>query len=300
MPSRLIDSHHHLWDLEANAYPWLQLETPPAIFIGDVSPIMRPYRLDAFLTDSAGQGLVKSVHVEAGFDPGDPVGETRWLQALADEHGFPHGIVAHARLNAGDVEDVLDAHRSFANVRGVRQIVMADADPRYALAESPDLLSQPGWRKGFALLEPRNLSFDLQLLPHQMADAAALARVFPDTRIVIDHAGLPLLHEAGGFDRWRQGMRVLAEHANVAVKLSGLGMIDHRWTVESVRPVVSTTIELFGVDRCMFASNFPVDSMYRSYAAWVGALEAITSDLGLTGNEQDALFYRVAECWYRL
>ena len=215
------------------------------------------------------------MHVEVGWDPSDPVGETRWLQGVADRHGFPHGIVASAELHEAGVADVLEGHCESANMRGVRQLLLSHTDPLYNLCPRADLLTDPQWRAGFALLEEHGLSFDLQVYPHQMADAADLAAAFPGTQIVLDHAGLPIERESGGLERWRAGMAGLAAHPNVAVKISGLGQVDHHWTLESIRPIVTETIELFGVERCLFASNFPIDSLYSDYG---------TLDLELRGD----------------
>lgn len=300
MPARMIDSHHHLFDLDANPYPWLQLDPPPDIFVGDITPIRRPYLVDDLLADAAGCNLRKSVHIEVGWDPSDLVGETRWLQSVADERGFPHAIVAEAHLHEDGAQAILEEHSAFPNTRGIRHQILAHDDPRFNTAERPDMLTLPAWRAGFALLEPLGLSFDLQIYAHQMADAADLAASFPQTQIVLDHAGLPLLHEEGGWERWETGMRALAAHENVVTKISGLGMVDHSWTTDSIRPVVARTLEIFGVDRCLFGSNFPVDGLYSSYGTVVAAYEAIVGELGLSANEQDAFFYANAERVYRL
>jgi predicted TIM-barrel fold metal-dependent hydrolase len=299
VPERLVDAHHHLYDLETGKYPWLQLELDIDLFIGDLAPLKRSYLVENLLADAAEHGLEKSVHVQVDWDHTDQVGETAWLQSVADVHGFPHGIVAHATLEDPDVASVLDGHCAHANVRGVRQLVQAHDDPRYGLAE-PGVLGREDWRRGFALLEPRELSFDLQLYPHQAAEGADLARAFPTTQIVVDHAGLPFLHEPDGFERWKTGLRELAACDNVAVKLSGLGMMKHDWTTADLRPVVAEAVDAFGVDRCLWASNFPVDGLYSTYSAVVEAYEEIVDGLGLSAAERDAFFARNAERVYRL
>ena len=91
----IIDPHHHLWDLGRNKYPWLQDRTLAPRLEGDIRPIAKDYLLDDYASDTRRQNVVKSVHVECGWDPSNPVGETEWLQRLADQHGYPHGIVAH-------------------------------------------------------------------------------------------------------------------------------------------------------------------------------------------------------------
>ena len=300
MPARMIDAHHHLFDLETGNYPWLQMDIEIDLFIGDLAPLKKTYLVESLLADAVGSNLEKSVHIQVDWDPSDPVGETRWLQSVADAHGFPHGIVASAHLHADGLEAVLEGHCAFANTRGIRQQVLAHDDPRWNTAERPNMLTLPTWRRGFAQLEKHGLSFDLQIYGHQMADGADLARTFPGTQIVLDHAGLPLLHEEGGWERWESGMRLLAACDNVATKISGLGMVRHDWTVDFIRPIVAATFEIFGVDRCLWGSNFPVDGLYTSYRTVVEAYEQVVADLGLSADEQDAFFYRNAERVYRL
>jgi len=299
MPARTLDAHHHLYDLETGTYPWLQLDLELDLFVGDIAPLKRSYRVENLLADAAGANLRKSVHVQVDWDPTDPVGETAWLQSVADEHGFPHGIVAHAHLEQGDIEDTLVEHCAYPNVRGIRQLVQAHDDPRFGFVE-PGLMARDDWRRGFALLERHGLSFDLQVFAHQMGEGADLAAAFPSTQIVVTHSGLPLMHEDGWFERWQDGLRLLAARDNVALKVSGLGMMKHDWTVDDIRPVVAAAFEIFGIDRCLWGSNFPVDGLYGTYADAVAAYEQIAADLDLSADEQDAFFYRNAERVYRV
>jgi predicted TIM-barrel fold metal-dependent hydrolase len=294
----IVDPHHHLWDLERFSYPWLSARPLPASVAGDVAPIAKSYLLDDYLADTTNQNVVKSVHVDAGFDPSLPVEETRWLQSIADQRGFPHGVVARAELHRPDVETTLAAHCRFPNVRGIRHIVNWHHDPAKTYVTKPDFLADPAWLRGFALLKRFNLSFDLQLYPSQMADAAALAAAHGDTMIILNHAGMPVDRDAEALSLWRTGMRALAAQPNVWVKISGLGMVDWRWTEESLRPFVLDTIEIFGPDRCMFASNFPVDKLYSSFDALYGAFKRIVSDFSM--GEQRKLFSDAALAVYRI
>ena len=273
----IVDPHHHLWDLERFSYPWLSARPLPASVAGDVAPIAKSYLLDDYLADTAKQKVVKSVHVDAGFDPAQPVEETRWLQSIADQRGFPHGIVARAELHRPDVETTLASHCRFPNVRGIRHIVNWHPDPAKTYVTKPDFLTDPAWLRGFAQLKRYNLSFDLQLYPSQMADAAALAAAHGDTTIILNHAGMPVDRDPEALSLWRAGMRALGAQPNVWVKISGLGMVDWRWTEQSIRPFVLETIEIFGPDRCMFASNFPVDKLYSSFDALYDAFKSIVS-----------------------
>ena len=206
----IVDPHHHLWDLERFSYPWLSARPLPASVAGDVAPIAKSYLLDDYLADTAKQNVVKSVHVDAGFDPAQPVEETRWLQSIADQRGFPHGIVARAELHRPDVETTLASHCRFPNVRGIRHIVNWHPDPAKTYVTKPDFLTDPAWLRGFAQLKRYNLSFDLQLYPSQMADAAALAAAHGDTTIILNHAGMPVDRDPEALSLWRAGMRALA------------------------------------------------------------------------------------------
>ena len=294
----IVDPHHHLWDLERFSYPWLSARPLPASVAGDVAPIAKSYLLDDYLADTAKQKVVKSVHVDAGFDPAQPVEETRWLQSIADQRGFPHGIVARAELHRPDVETTLASHCRFPNVRGIRHIVNWHPDPAKTYVTKPDFLTDPAWLRGFAQLKRYNLSFDLQLYPSQMADAAALAAAHGDTTIILNHAGMPVDRDPEALSLWRAGMRALGAQPNVWVKISGLGMVDWRWTEQSIRPFVLETIEIFGPDRCMFASNFPVDKLYSSFDALYDAFKSIVRDFSV--GERRKLFSDTALAVYRI
>jgi predicted TIM-barrel fold metal-dependent hydrolase len=297
---QIIDAHHHLWDLERHDYPWLRPETPhPA---GDLTPICQSYRLADFLFDAAGLGLVKSVHLQAEVDRRDTVAETAWLQAIADAPdagGFPHGIVAFADLADPKVEATLERHCRYGNMRGIRYILNYEEGlPLYCATERGDWLRDPQWRQGYGLLGKYGLSFDLQIFWQQMPDALDLARAFPATQIILNHTGMPRKRDPAYVDAWRNGMQTLAAAPNVAAKISGLTMFHHDWTIELIRPFVLDTIEIFGVERCMFASNFPVDKLHADYRAIWRSFDQITADFA--PGERRQLFHDNAERFYRL
>ena len=293
----VIDPHNHLWDLGRNKYPWLQ-ENLSLRLEGDLRPIAKDYLLEDYLADARNQNVVKCVHVECGWDPSNPVGETEWLQGIADKHGSPHGIVARATLDAPNVEQILEGHVRYANVRGIRHAINWHPDPTKTYVARPDLIRTDAWRRGFALLRRFGLSFDLQLYPAQMADAAELAHSYPDVLIILDHAGMPVDRDEEGIRLWRRGMHNLASASNVVVKISGLGTVDHDWTVESIRPFVLQTIEAFGVSRCMFASNFPVDKLFSNFDTLYAAFHEITASFSF--EERRMLFHDNAARYYRL
>ena len=296
---QVVDPHIHLWDLEANRYPWL--EKPADIFTGDYSSIARTHRLEDFLADAGPVEVLKVVHIDAGHDPADPVRETRWLQDIADRpgsRGLPNAIVASIDLSRPDAGATLEAHAAAPNLRGVRQILNVHADPYFDYV-GRHFMEEETWAGNFGLLGRHGLSFDLHIYPSQMPAAAALAAAHPDIPIVLNHTGMFADRgSVAGWRAWRGGLRALAAQPNVSVKISGLGMLDHRWTVESLRPYALEALDAFGVDRAMFASNFPVDRLYSSYEALWSAYAAIVSDMG--EHEKAAMFRGNAERIYRI
>ena len=166
--TRIIDAHHHLWDLAANYYPWLTDRIGPRMY-GDYAAIRRNYLVDDFRRDIGSVPVVKSVHVQAEHDHSDPVRETRWLQAEAERCGFPHAIIAYADLSAprDRLEALLDAHCAFANVRGVRQMVheVLLPDMRHPI----DHLADERWQRNLSILAQALASF-------RIADPAAPGR----------------------------------------------------------------------------------------------------------------------------
>ena len=136
------------------------------------------------------------------------------------------------------------------------------------------------------------------MLFRSSGEAATLAAAFPNIQIMLTHAGLPLDRSDEGLAGWRRGMALLADRPNVAVKISGLPMTDWHWTTDSLRPIVLQTIELFGVQRAMFGSNFPVDKLFSDFDTLCNAYRAIIAHF--TPEEQRKLFSDNAERFYRL
>lgn len=293
-----VDAHHHFQDLAHNHYPWLADPDAPPKLEGDLTPIRRDYLPPDYRSDLAPVDLVASVHIQHGWDPADPVGETRWLARLAETEGLPDAIVVFADLAAPDADALLERHAVCPRVRGVRQILNWHPDPRFRVAERRDLMTDAGWRRGYQRLRAHNLSFDLQIYWPQMDDARRLAADFPDTLVILNHFGMPIDRSPAGVADWRAAMTRLAEAPNVLVKLSGLGLGRPRWTVADTTPLLSTVVEIFGVARCMLGTNLPVDRLFAPPSQIFEAFRALVS--GMSVDERDAIYRGNAMRAYRL
>ncbi len=292
-----VDAHIHLWDLKRLSYPWLTAPFSADGLSGSVEAIAVDYGVEAYRADAARWTLAGAVHVDAGAHPGDADSETEWLESLAETQGLPTAIVAFAALNAADVEAALERQAAHPRVRGIRHIANWHSDPFYTYTPN-NLLEDPAWARGFAALARHGLSFDLQAYPGQFEAAAQLAQRHPDVPIMLNHAGMPLMAQADGHDQWSKAMARLAQLPQVSVKISGFGLMDHNWSIESIRPYVLETIETFGTERCMFASDFPTDKLYADFDRVIGAYDALTADF--SDDERRALFGRNANRLYRL
>ncbi len=275
----IVDAHHHIWDTRLGRHPWLCERPRIGSRYGDYEAICQPYLVEDYRQDAGELELAGSVYVEAEWDPADPLGETRWVHEQAEAHGLPSAVVAQAWLDAEDAEATLAAQAAFPLVRGVRHkpavVHGRHAPPPFARGA----MSDPRWRRGYALLARFELSFDLQCPWWHLEEAAELARAHPGVSLIVDHTGLPSDRSEEGLALWSRAMRVLAREPNAFAKISGLGIPGQPWTVARQRRVVLETIDAFGAERCMFASNFPVDSLCADLATIYHGFTEIVAEL---------------------
>jgi predicted TIM-barrel fold metal-dependent hydrolase len=298
---KIVDAHHHLWDLnnKDTKYSWLMV-TEGEAFFGDYAAIRKNYLLDDYIEDTKNQNIIKSVHVQAEHDDDKPVNETAWLQSLADTHSskLPNAIVAFADFSKNNVSEILDAHQEYKNTRGIRQILSYNKDePKYSHA-TEDFMKNSTWVENFKYIRNRNLSFDIQIYKHQMEDAVNLANKYNDVLFILNHTGEPCYQSKEYIESWEQNMKKLAKCENVVAKISGLGMFDPNWTIDSTRIFVEKTIQIFGIERCMFASNFPVDKIFNSFDTYWNSFKEITKNY--SENDKKLLFSSNAEKYYRI
>lgn len=310
---KLCDPHFHLWDIAARPNPNLGAaveENLPryvaADYLADMSQLPSPLEASC------------SVHVETvvgQVDGGaviDSVAETRFVVDQMATTAHPTGIVAYVHLGRDTAAAArqLDAHAEAANggLRGVRMILNHHPDnPQltWPQVEHGEFLRSPLFAEGIALLGERGLSFDLQCNPHQFVDAAAVFGGVPQTPVIIDHLGSFHDGEDAAYEQmWRDGMQQLAALPHVYIKLSMLFFCAANYHTDSskeahVRGLVLDAIEMFGVERCMFASNYPVDriqgidinTLYGRFLDW-------TADLST--SERQSLFHDTAVTAYHM
>lgn len=287
---RFVDAHIHLWDLATGWYPSLEGEYTPDLNeygVGDHSKIMgKNYLMTEYLADARNTNLTKLVHVTAAIVD-DMTEETRWLQGLADNMDTPMAIVGWTDLARpiAEVEAELRRHAESPNFRGIRNQQGVDYTSEH-IAEA------------FGVLNKLGLLYDAVANEENLQDAAKMVARFPNMHFVLEHTGWPTKSDKAAFEKWQAGMDAFAALPNTSCKISGLGMVMHAWTVDDFRPWVLHAIKAFGPDRCMFATNFPVDGVYSTYDELVGAFNEITQDF--SDAERDAMFAANAERIYNI
>ena len=297
-PFPIIDAHHHLWDLERNYYPWLSDHPEPNFFLGDYTALKRRYMPYDYRRDAAGFEIVGTVHVEAEWDRDDQVGETRWIHEVAAEHGMPNAVVGHVWLDDPEAEAKLATHAAFPLMRGIRSKPVTAPTADAPFPDGPRSLSDPAWREGYRLLGVHGLSYDLRVPFWHLSEAATVIERHPEIPVVLNHTGFPWDRSEEGLGAWRAEMVAIARIPWVYVKLSELGLKDAPWTVESNRRVVLEALEILGVERCMWASNFPPASLRVGYREQLeGFLDILST---LSDNERRAVFQDTAKSFYRM
>lgn len=241
----------------------------PRIF-GPYQPICRDYSIDEFRGDIAGCDIVKSVYVQTNWPAGRSYDEARWVQSVADATGWPHGNVAYADLGDAEAGSLIKRLASLPATRGIRQQLHWHENPQYRFASRPDVMNDADWRRGLATLADHGLLFELQIFTSQMRDGASLARSFPDTIFVLEHAGMLEDMSPAGWQFWRDGMASLAECPNVNVKLSGLGTFVHACREDVMGPIIAETVALFGADRCFTEAISRLKSSGRITKHYIG------------------------------
>lgn len=290
-----IDSHHHLWDLEAVHYPWLMAKGEVRFF-GDPAPIARNYLADEFTADARAHDFEGSVHIQVGA--ADGLAEARWVDGIAThqqaaQENWAMRQVAFCDLSSPHLTEDLEALSALPSVAGVRQII-GRAPGEDALTGTRELIESPAFEQGLRQLAHYGFSFDLQLLPELMAPMAQLLKTIDDVPIALCHAGSPYDRTDEGLAYWADQLQYLSQLPHVSAKLSGLGMFAHGWEVDDFAPITQAVLDQFGAERVMFGSNFPVCSLTSDYSKLIEAYEQL-----IPQDAQAHIFGKTAARFYR-
>lgn len=289
-----IDAHHHLWDLSRVQYPWL-LARGEARFFGQPDPIRKDYLPADYARDTAGR-ISRSVHVQVGARPADELRETAFVADCCkqSEGHFPAAAVVALDLGQESIEKDLAAQLEYPVTRGVRHMIGKSPEENPSL---PPFVPET-WVKNWRTVASHELSFDLQLTEDQFEIVLSALRLVPELRVAICHLASPWDRSAEGFRRWRSWMRQFAELPNISMKISGLSMFTQRWEEQTFLDWGLAALEIFGPERCMLGSNFPVDSLYLDYDELFTAWEKLV--MQCSGEEAARLAGGTASEFYRL
>ncbi len=296
-PMPIVDAHHHLWNLEGDlSYPWLT--SGEHAYMGDNSALRRTYLPPEYHRDTALHNVIATVHIEAECQRDRQVAETAWVSAIADEFAMPNAIVAHAWIDEPNSEEILLQHKAYPLVRGIRTKPVISKGPDDSVAGEPRSLQDPNWRRGLDLLRKHDLSWDLRVPWWHLEEAAEVVRENPDLRVILNHTGYPMDRSAEALAVWRRGLAALAACDNVACKISGLPVLGEPYTLSANQPIILDAICMFGVERCMFASNYPVDGLKGSWDYIYSTYKRVVAHF--SESDRQKLFARNALRFYRI
>jgi predicted TIM-barrel fold metal-dependent hydrolase len=295
---KLVDAHHHLWDLSLHYYPGLTDKPNQKFFLGSIDTLRRNYLAEDYLRDAHDHNVLTTVHVEAEMSRDSQIKETQWLSQVNEMHGFPGAIVAHASFHTDNAEEIIARQAAYPLVRGIRSKPVTAESPAQVAPGAPGTMQDDRWLRGFSVLERYRLSWDLRVPFWHLVEAAEVARAFPGTRIVLNHTGFPWDRSEEGLAAWRSAMEQLARNPNVFLKVSEFGLKDAAWNYEQNRRIVLDALAIFGIERSMFASNFPVAGLRINYDGLVRAMKRMLAHLSV--EDQERFFWRNACAFYRL
>jgi predicted TIM-barrel fold metal-dependent hydrolase len=285
---RFVDAHVHFWDHSVPGLRWAFLEpTWEHPKLGAMKTLDAPrYTTDEFRASVGDVNVDKVVHVEATARDCDPVAETAWLHSVAEETGWPTAIVGRCALGEPDAPAVIQRHAEHDRFRGVRDLKAGSLLRTAAVDDACRALAEVG------------ASCELFLTVDQFDAARSLAERHDTVTFVLGHMGLPVARDDDHLPSWQAALESLRSADNVVCKISALSGADPNWTIDSIRPWFSVCLDVFGIDRCILASNWPVDSLFGDYPGLSSVHQGLTAHLA--ESEQAALLATNAERVYRI
>ena len=274
----MIDSHQHFWQLGRFDYPWMS---------NDLGVLYRDYLPADLAPIIARNGITKTVLVQAS----NSIAESRWLLELADANSFIAGVVGWVDLASVEIDAQLDEVCAHPKFKGVRHLVESESHD--------DWLVQPHVLSGLKKLSARGLSYDLLVHTRHLQYVPQVAERCPDLNLVIDHLAKPPIAR-NEFKDWSEALKSVARIPNIHCKLSGLVTEANwsSWQTNDLRPYVDHAFELFGADRMMFGSDYPVCLLASSYDRVLASFQELLG--GLSDSDRDKIFGQNATRFYRL
>jgi predicted TIM-barrel fold metal-dependent hydrolase len=292
---KIIDSHFHFW--RQQDLPWLSGPMVPRIF-GPYEALRRDYPIAEFLSDLAGSGIEKAVYIQVNWAKERFEDEVAWVQKTADETGWPHAIVGYADMTVDDVRPQLDRLKRYRLVRGIRMQLHWHQTPEYRFAPSADQVLDPKVRANVCRLKDYGYSFDLQIFPNQMKDGARLVGENPETNFILQHTGMLTDLSPKTTAAWRSGLSELAAMPNLYSKLSAFGTFVHRNDPALISYIVDNAITIFGSERLMFGSNFPIEKLWTGHSTLMKVHRDAVAKHGETHEAN--IFWNTAARVYRI
>lgn len=279
-PPRILDSHHHLWDYDPAQYAWINPQT--------MSPLAQSYTLNDLREHSAGCNLTATVAVQAR----QTLEETDWLLELAADSPLCVGVVGWVPLQDPNIDTVLERYADQPLLKGVRHVIHDEPDR--------DFMLRPDFLRGLRALGKTALRYDILIFGLHLPNTIALVDQFPDQPFVVDHIAKPVIDSTKFDAQWAKDLAELAKREHVCCKLSGMvtEVRNDQWDAQTLRPYVDHVLEVFGPDRLMFGSDWPVCRLRAEYDRWVSLASELTATL--SAGERDKVFYQNAAEFYRI
>jgi L-fuconolactonase len=258
----VVDTHQHLWDLSKFRLPWLE----------EGYPLTKSYVMEDYLRETAGLNVVKTIYMEVDVVPEQHVAEAEYVMDLCERDDNPMvGAVIGGRPASAEFGAYLDRFRDRPSIKGVRQVLHGGTPRGYCLT--------PEFVAGVRLLGERGLRFDICLPPEELADGAKLAALCPETAFVLDHCGNAPVY-TDDRSQWARDIAEVAKQGNVVCKISGViaQAKPGEWKPDDLAPIVTHCAEVFGPDRVIFASDWPVCTLAATFQEWLEALQTIVAD----------------------